>query len=159
MKKFTKKISALCCALLMLSLSALHSRAEQVAQSEIYDPAEEGIVSSYYSVDAEQGFIWGIAPGTTAQQLQNVCIPAKLSISQETLATGTVVTATSSSEEAAVHTLTTVVTGDLNGDGNVSITDMLMIKSKVLGNELERAAEKAGDINYDGNVSITDFLH
>jgi hypothetical protein len=52
-----------------------------------------------------------------------------------------------------------VVTGDLNGDGKVSITDMLNIKSVLLGKlELEQYAAMAADLTGEGNITITDFV-
>ena len=185
-----------------------------------YDGFIEGIVSSYYHIDREKGFIVGIAPGTTAQQLLNVCLPGNCTVSQDRLATGVTLTATctaptppetlpedttapadeettaatlppeestppaaeateppaesteSPSEttvqettpsappesETKTYTLTVIVTGDLNGDGNVTITDMLMIKSAILGEQLSDNAAAAADINYDGKITITDFL-
>lgn len=185
-----------------------------------YDGFSEGIVSSYYHIDREKGFIVGIAPGTTARQLLNVCLPGNCTVSQDRLATGATLTATctaptppetlpedttapadeettaatlppeestppaaeateppaesteSPSEttvpettpsappesETKTYTLTVIVTGDLNGDGNVTITDMLMIKSAILGEQLSDTAAAAADINYDGKITITDFL-
>lgn len=185
-----------------------------------YDGFSEGIVSSYYHIDREKGFIVGIAPGTTARQLLNVCLPGNCTVSQDRLATGVILTATctaptppetlpedstapadeettaatlppeestppaaeateppaesieSPSEttvpettpsappesETKTYTLTVIVTGDLNGDGNVTITDMLMIKSAILGEQLSDTAAAAADINYDGKITITDFL-
>lgn len=185
-----------------------------------YDGFSEGIVSSYYHIDREKGFIVGIAPGTTARQLLNVCLPGNCTVSQDRLATGVTLTATctaptppetlpedttapadeettaatlppeestppaaeateppaesteSPSEttvpettpsappesETKTYTLTVIVTGDLNGDGNVTITDMLMIKSAILGEQLSDTAAAAADINYDGKITITDFL-
>ena len=185
-----------------------------------YDGFSEGIVSSYYHIDREKGFIVGIAPGTTVRQLLNVCLPGNCTVSQDRLATGATLTATctaptppetlpedttapadekttaatlppeestppaaeateppaesteSPSEttvpetapsappesEAKTYTLTVIVTGDLNGDGNVTITDMLMIKSAILGEQLSDTAAAAADINYDGKITITDFL-
>ena len=185
-----------------------------------YDGFSEGIVSSYYHIDREKGFIVGIAPGTTVRQLLNVCLPGNCTVSQDLLATGVTLTATctaptppealpedttapadeettaatlppeestppaaeateppvesteSPSEttvpetapsappesEAKTYTLTVIVTGDLNGDGNVTITDMLMIKSAILGEQLSDTAAAAADINYDGKITITDFL-
>lgn len=185
-----------------------------------YDGFSEGIVSSYYHIDREKGFIVGIAPGTTARQLLNVCLPGNCIVSQDRLATGVTLTATctaptppetlpedttapadeettaatlppeesippaaeateppvesteSPSEttvpetppsappesETKTYTLTVIVTGDLNGDGNVTITDMLMIKSAILGEQLSDTAAAAADINYDGKITITDFL-
>ena len=51
-----------------------------------------------------------------------------------------------------------VVTGDLNGDGNVSITDLSKMKLHLIRKQvLENEYEKAVDMNKDGNYSITDL--
>lgn len=118
-----------------------------------YDAVSEGIVSSYYHIDRTKNFIIGVAPGTSAQRLKDTCLPKDITVSQEKIATGTVINA-----DEGIPALEVIVTGDLNGDGDVSITDMLMIKSSVLGAELLPNAAVAGDINYDGSVTITDFL-
>lgn len=58
-----------------------------------------------------------------------------------------------------VKSLSVVVTGDINGDGNITLSDMLMIKSHVLGKTtLSGAAALAADTNDDKALSITDFL-
>jgi hypothetical protein len=58
-----------------------------------------------------------------------------------------------------VHAWTVVVTGDVNGDGNVTVSDMLAVKAHVLNkNQLTGAAAEAADTNGDGNISITDFI-
>lgn len=117
--------------------------------AQIYDPAQEGIVSSYYQV--QNGMIRGIAPGTAADKLAKVCLPEGVVPQTERLFTGLQLTA----GQAA---LTVVVTGDLNGDGQASITDLLMVKTHLLGQALPDVAAAAGDVNYDGKVTITDFL-
>ena len=297
MKKFLK-ITALLLALLLMAAVAVS--ADTVPAPTKYDPLTEGIVSSYYSIDYERGYIIGIAPGTTAEKLKNACIPGtEIKASDDTIVTGTTITATvtvviepetqpteaptetippteaptettppteaptestppteaptesthpteaptettppteaptetepptepstdttppeesstettppeetstettppeeSSTEttppeetttettppeetttetsdepqvaaysrmrsvttETKTFTLTAIVTGDLNGDGAVTITDMLKVKSAVLGNSLSELAAVAGDVNYDGKVTITDFL-
>lgn len=63
-----------------------------------------------------------------------------------------------SAPETRTYTLTAIVTGDLNGDGNVTITDMLMLKSAILGESLSDTAAAAADLNFDGKITITDFL-
>ena len=63
-----------------------------------------------------------------------------------------------STPETRTYTLTAIVTGDLNGDGNVTITDLLMLKSAVLGEPLSDTAAAAADLNFDGKITITDFL-
>jgi len=138
---------------LLAALCVINMIAPSADAAVQYDPTQEGIVSSYYTVLNEQGYITGITPGTTAQKLQNVCLPAT-SVSSAVVGTGTVV----SSGTAGVPSLTAIVTGDLNGDGGVSITDMLMLKSALLGEELSQPSKLAGDLNYDGGMTITDFL-
>ena len=137
----------LLCAVVVTLLVPVNA---QVA--EPYDPVKEGIVSDYYPIDREQNFITGITPGTPVEKLLNTCAPAGLTVSSQTVATGMTLSA------EGVAPLTAVVTGDLNGDGAISITDMLLVKSALLGQELTPAAAVAGDMNFDENVTITDFL-
>ena len=65
MKKFSVILRNIVIATLLLSF--MFSAVGAVAQ---YDPAQEGILSSYYQID--QGMIRGIAPGTTAEKLNKV---------------------------------------------------------------------------------------
>ena len=156
MKKKLKILLSIFGILLLLSavLPAVHVAAAENAGR--YDPAAEGITSAYYAIDAEKGYITGIAPGTMPQHLQAVCLPG-VTASQEKLTTGTVLSAPLPDSEESLS-LTVIVTGDLNGDGAVTITDLLMLKTNLLGKELTDPAMAAGDVNYDGGVSITDFL-
>ncbi len=58
-----------------------------------------------------------------------------------------------------VCTLIAVVTGDVTGDGAISVSDMLAIKSHLLKkSSLAEAFLLAADANGDGNVSISDFI-
>lgn len=120
-----------------------------VSATQRYDPAQDGIVSSYYQID--NGMIRGVAPGTPVEALHKVCLPAGLSPQAGVVHTGMQLTDGNSS-------LTVVVTGDLNGDGKVTITDFLQVKSYLLGQALSATGSAAGDVNYDGKVTITDFL-
>ena len=307
MKKIFKLPMAVTLVLALVLPTVLAIPAKAVGSPHLYDPFSDGIVSSYYHIDRENGFITGIAPGTTAEQLRKVLLPGDATISHETLVTGSTVTitvtepvppettepATESTEpptettapptedtvppsettevtteateppaetttettvapsevtetttettaapsestetttettaapsestetttettaapsettetttettavpsettgaatettaapsetseesteassdtgaaamlrtapETRIYTLTVIVTGDLNGDGNVTITDMLMLKSAVLGESLSNTASAAADLNFDGKITITDFL-
>ena len=52
-----------------------------------------------------------------------------------------------------------IVTGDVNGDGNASVTDMLAIKAHILGkNKLSGEYATAADTSGDNSISITDFI-
>jgi hypothetical protein len=107
-------------------------------------------------MDREAGYLLGVAPGTDGQRLCDTCVPYGTLLSAEAAATGSTLSYTG--PDGTTAALTVVVTGDLNGDAAVSITDMLMIKSYLLGEALEGPTAAAGDVNYDGTVSITDFL-
>ena len=55
--------------------------------------------------------------------------------------------------------VTVVVKGDTNGDGKITITDMLSVKSHLLKKQsLSGAVGKAADYNIDDGISITDFI-
>ena len=52
-----------------------------------------------------------------------------------------------------------VIAGDASGDGKITITDMLSVKSHMLNKtDLEGASGAAADVSGDGNISITDFI-
>ena len=56
-----------------------------------------------------------------------------------------------------IDTVTVVVTGDVNGDGKITITDMAAVKYHVLEKTLLTGAYlAAADASNDGNISITD---
>ena len=153
MKKFGKIfIVMLLLAALILPLVASNN-VYASDYSFCYDPAAEGILSSYLNIDKAKGYITGIIPGTSAADIAKLCLPGDLTAGKDTVGTGTVI-----SSPSAGKSLTAIVSGDLNGDGNATITDLLMIKSHILGTELKDLATIAGDVNYDGGVSISDFL-
>ena len=57
------------------------------------------------------------------------------------------------------ESLTIIVTGDVNGDGNISVTDMMSIKSHLLKKStLSGAYATAADTSGDSKLSITDFM-
>ena len=122
------------------------------------------ITSNVYSVGS--GYISKIGAGTTAAQLLNginekaYCKVYKgnTEISGSTLVgTGMEVRLMDGSKILAKVTI--VVTGDTNGDGEITITDMLAVKSHLLGKDiLTGAAAKAADTSGDKAVSITDFI-
>ena len=138
--------------LVLICLVALFSPAADAQTVQRYFPSDEGILSDYYPVDTQHFYIT-VPAGTALRKVLNTCIPADVTASSELLATGTILSAPD-----VDASLTVVVPGDVNGDGGITISDMLMLKSAVLGQPLEGAAVAAGDLNGDGNVSVTDFL-
>ncbi len=58
-------------------------------------------------------------------------------------------------EVTVVH----ITRGDVNDDGNITITDMLAVKAHILGKStLDGDAATAADTNQDGKITITDFI-
>lgn len=58
-----------------------------------------------------------------------------------------------------IKSYSVVVTGDVNGDGKINITDMIAVKQNILGkSNLENEYKEAGDVNGDSKINITDFI-
>ena len=115
--------------------------------------ADTTVVSAYYGVYADIGMIGHIPAGTDeATLLSRLFVPGGASIeggvktgSALVLSDGTV--------------LSLVVQGDCNGDGEFSLTDMLMVKALLLEKtQFSEVQLLAADVNSDDSVSITDFL-
>ena len=51
-----------------------------------------------------------------------------------------------------------ILTGDVNNDGKVTITDAVGIVNYILGNPSENFNETAADVNHDGKITITDAV-
>jgi hypothetical protein len=58
-----------------------------------------------------------------------------------------------------IDRVTVVVTGDVNGDGKITVTDMVAAKHHLLQKStITGVYAIACDTNNDGNISITDFI-
>ena len=100
-------------------------------------------------------YLTGITPNTGVSALTGAGYTVYSGSKQVTsgnIATGmTAVTGSTS--------VTIVVTGDANGDGKLTITDVVKLQSHVVGkSSLSGAYAKAADINGDGKVTITDVV-
>ena len=59
----------------------------------------------------------------------------------------------------AKATYTVVVTGDTNGDGKITVTDYVQLKSHLLNKStLTGAAAQAADTSGDGKATVTDYV-
>ncbi len=112
------------------------------------------------------GYISGIAPGTTAGTVLDTIAYKEFAIiydgnaqvpADQILTTGMTIQLVS--ENGMMDMVTVVVQGDANGDGKVSISDVLVIRRHILEiSELSDAATLAVDYNDDGRITITEFL-
>lgn len=122
------------------------------------------ITSGTYSIGG--GYISKIKAGTTVSQLLNgINEKAYCRVYKgNTEVTGSAVIGTGMEirlldGNTVKDRVTVVVTGDTNGDGNITITDMLAVKSHLLKKStLSGAAAKAADTSGDKAISITDFI-
>jgi transglutaminase-like putative cysteine protease len=124
----------------------------------------QDITSDVYAVSGEM--IGNIPAGTTIAQFLSAIHEAQYvavikdgqTVSAEAfISTGMEVHLTVNGQ--LIKTLTAVVTGDVNGDGEITLSDMLMVKSHLLNKSvLTGAAALAADTNDDKGISITDFL-
>lgn len=101
------------------------------------------------------GVLTGIAPETSIKSLNNsgyTVYSGKQEVTSGYVGTG--MTAVSGSTS-----LTIVVTGDVNGDGRITITDVVKLQNYAANvGGLDEAAMMAGDINGDGRITITDVV-
>ena len=100
-------------------------------------------------------YLTGITPGTSVSALTAkgyTVYDGSTKVTSGLLGTGM----TASSSTASV---TIVVTGDVSGDGKITITDVVKLQNSVVGaNSLSGAYAKAADINGDGKITITDVV-
>lgn len=60
--------------------------------------------------------------------------------------------------DEVIDSLTAVITGDINGDGKITLTDYANLKTRILANTpFDGAKESACDINGDGKTTLTDY--
>lgn len=141
MKRFALILAVLLCVTLLLPAAALGA-AENLQ-----------LLSSYYGIDYDGGILGQVAPGTSEATLfSRLFASDKLALS-DGVKTGSVLSV------GGTPSMTLAVQADCNGDGAFSVTDMLMVKSKLLGQQSFSAAQiQAGDVTGDGDVTISDFL-
>ena len=110
--------------------------------------------------------MYGISPGMTAQELINSISSAGgkgeltnskgIKKTSGNLVTGDIVTITGTIEDKS---FTISVTGDINGDGNVTVLDLLRCQKHILKTiSLGGAQNFASDTNFDGKINVLDML-
>lgn len=119
----------------------------------------------------KSAFLRGTEPGATAATLAQSLVQAGLAVSTDgvavkdsggTVLTGTAAVGTGMTVTAGANSWSLVITGDLDGDGNIGSTDLLLLKRQLLGlsQPANAAAAAAANIDRDasGNISSTDLL-
>ena len=164
-KSVVKLIFALCMAL-VVSITAMHSYIIYAAPSISGDDLLPSITSTKLYVDENTDCISKITVGTTVDTFlsylddaEQVTVYNKDTAVSKTVLLGTGMYARIMKGDVLVKEYTVIVTGDINGDGKINITDMIAAKADVLNKtNLIGAYEKACDVNADGKINITDFI-
>ena len=122
------------------------------------------ITSSTYTVSGTT--ISKISTGTTVLDLVSKLNEGRYvkvykgnqAVSNDTLiGTGMVVNIMDGNTVKVSYTI--IVTGDTNGDGTITITDMIAVKAHLLNKStLDGASAQAADTSGDSGISITDFI-
>lgn len=124
------------------------------------------IESSKYAIDRSRKFLMGLPkylpPSQLMPQLKsdtgNIVLCDKNGSPCQPTYVGTGMSVSLSVGGAARDSLNIVVTGDVNGDGAVSISDYTLTRLHILGlNTLNGVYQAASDLNSDGSISITDY--
>ncbi len=134
-----------------------------------FELSEKGVLSDVYKVG--DGMIYGVDQNTTVEQFKSNLkneFDVKIYDKNNTeitdgnicVTTYSVVRLYSDDPDEILQELIIVVRGDINGDGKVSITDFVKIKSQLIsdGYLTDKVQLMAADHNCDGKISITDFV-
>jgi uncharacterized repeat protein (TIGR02543 family) len=124
--------------------------------------------NSSITINRSSSTLYGFAAGTTASSLKSMLTTnggtlhvyntAGQEVTSGTVGTGATIKLLDSSATVKDQ-LTAVLHGDTNGDGSISITDLLQVEAVILKkSSLSGANVIAADTNRDGNISITDLL-
>jgi beta-N-acetylglucosaminidase len=124
-------------------------------------------IISYLGYNNSSNMISGISLGTNSANIianvKNKFSLATITIKDKNgnnktsglVATGDKITITNNNQTV---TYTSIIKGDANGDGKISISDYAKVKSHILGTSLmSNEYLKAADANGDGKISISDY--
>ena len=125
--------------------------------------APKKITSDRFTV--RDGFVSKIQAGTTIAQIKAGITQKSIKILkdgkevQDTALAGTGMVIQLIANGKVADEVTMIVTGDTNGDGKITVTDMIAVKSHILKKStLTGASAKAANTSADNAISITDFI-
>lgn len=151
MKKFTSLVLTLA---LCLGVSVLGTGQSKAAIGELILND-----SSLLTIDRESGYITGIAPGSTVAEVAanfNTTAYIKIYKGDDELPLDSIV-ASDCFISNGDDELKCAVMGDVNCDGNITVTDVLTMLKHISGwgNSL---CTPAFDVNYDGKLDVSDAI-
>jgi len=135
------------------------AKVDWIKDDEEPDNPEEGITSEIYKI--EEDYISKVTQKTTISKFkENVETEQELTFMDKdgnALKDSNIIKTGTKLKVGEVE-YTLIVAGDINGDGNITTTDLAKIKLHYIEKELLTGTElKAADMNYDGEITITDI--
>lgn len=104
------------------------------------------------SAPTPSGTYWVLTPGTSVSQIDSTVYSGNTVVTSGRLATGMTTTI-----DGVEYTFS--ITGDLSGDGKISVTDVVRLQSHLLNKTpLKGAYLVAAELNNDEKVTITDLV-
>ena len=134
-----------------------------ISISNICNAAE--ITSDEYKITEieKEKYIIGIYQNTRAETVKNnIKTESTIKIYNEEGQgiTDETIVKTGNKIQIGNNTYIAIVCGDVNGDGNVSVTDLAKIKAHIIGKEISEGAKGiATDVDASGKVTSTDILN
>ena len=102
--------------------------------------------------------VQGLLQGLAEQEYCAVYDQQGEPVASDTLV-GTGMTVTLQVDGQEQETLVVIVTGDVNGDGRITVSDMIQVKAHLLESKpLEGVYAIAADVDGNGNLTISDFI-
>lgn len=149
-----------------LGLNLLSTDGKFVEYVQIVEPTPEPekltITSQVYNI--EDKYINKIKPETLIESFKkNINTNAKQIViydkNNKEVTDGKIATGMKLSLDNNKKVFTLIVTGDINEDGSISITDLVKLKKNIVGLEkLDEVQLKAADIDSNNNITITDLV-
>ncbi len=141
------------------------SYASEISLPAQFELVPDVITSSLYTINEEKKIISGVKKGTTVSNLLSGLDQgrfAEVKNGEEYLGGGTVLVSGNeiiiNDMEGTVASYFIAIEGDLNFDGEVNISDMLLLLSLLCGHEPANDIQfTAGDLNGDGRINSIDY--
>ncbi|MFV0255807.1 MAG: Ig-like domain-containing protein [Erysipelotrichaceae bacterium] len=124
----------------------------------------ETLISEVYDINQNNGFISSIKNGTTIKEVDNNIMGPELIFYDQSQVVTEGKAKTGMQVEAIVDggvsfKYTLVVSGDVSGDGNISIGDYVLLRNHLLSTkEITGAYLAAADLNGSDSISIGDYV-
>ena len=126
---------------------------------------DTSLTSDKYNIDSKRGYITRISAGTNVSDFTKSFSNGSVKVMKDgkevtdATMTNNMLIAIYDSKGAHVTDYYAIITGDVNNDGKITITDLVQINNHLLQTStLKSTSFSAADINGDGKVNITDLV-